>query len=202
MIRFATIEDLPDIRRLWVQLGQEHTRQYPRDFWARPNVDTFTRQVAVALTAPDSTGYVLLAYSEDTPDPVGFMLCEIHERHIGNPARYVFVYWLYVDPRHRGEGLGNDLIQMWSEFALSQGLSEAEITYDPGTHLWDFLGGEEFEIRAHLPLTQVIVRCEERRAKAKAAREKASQANGKDPDFPEVGEEISLTHEPAIEREE
>lgn len=200
-IRFATIDDLPDIRALWKALGAEQTRPYPRQFWERPGIDTFTRQVALALTSPEGTGYVLLA--EDDTRPVGFLLFEFHQREIGTPSHYVFVHWVYVDPAHRSSGVGTNLIQMAAEFALSHGLHDAEITYTPGTRLWDFLGFDPFEVRAHCSLTQVVVRCEERRKRWPPAESQAAEAigNGKDPDFPDAGEELSLTH-PVIERED
>lgn len=161
-IRFATIDDLPDIRMLWQALGEEESRTYPRDFWARPSIDAFTRQVALALTQPDPVAAVLLALEDGTP--VGMLVLEVMERTLGNPPRYVFVHWLYILPRYRGKGIGNDLIEMAAEFALAQGLTTAEVTYSPGGPTWDHLGFQPFEIRAHSPLTQVLIGVEQRRA--------------------------------------
>jgi GNAT superfamily N-acetyltransferase len=190
MIRFATIDDLPDIRTLWKHLGDGEPRDYPEGFFSKPAIDTFTRQIALALTTPEPTAFVLLAFPE-TSTPAGMMVLELQERAIGEPARYVFVHWLFTERTHRGQGIGTALIEMAAEFALSKGLSQAEITYQPGTQSWDHLQMVPFEIRAHAPLTQVLLRSEQKRQHWQPNQ----QANGLD-----TGE-LSLTAS-NIERED
>jgi GNAT superfamily N-acetyltransferase len=190
MIRFATIDDLPEIRTLWKHLGADEPRAYPEGFFAKPAIDTFTRQIALALTVPEPTAFVLLAFPAPDEHPVGLMVLELQERSIGEPARYIFVHWLFTERTHRGQGIGTALIEMAAEFALSKGLAQAEITYQPGTTSWDYLQMAPFEVRAHAPLTQVLLRSEQRRQQWQPARE----ANGLDAD------EVSLTSN--IERED
>jgi len=172
-IRIATLSDLPTLRGLWKAFVTELAPPYPEN--VASGVDTFTRQLAVALARQPAEAFAFLAELEG--DPIGFLLYEIQARAFGTPQRYGFVHYLYVTPEGRTEGVAEALTEMACEHGLAQGLTHGEITHQPGQQIWERYGFHDYEVRAHAPIAVMLARLDRRRAKRAA-----DQANGLDHD--------------------
>jgi len=159
-IRLATLNDLPAIRALWRAFADE-PRPYPANILA--SLDTFTRDVAVALAQSPATVFCFLA--EDELRPLGFFLYEIQTRVYGEPHRFGFVHYAYVVPDHRREGIVARLAELCAEHALAQGLEVCEATHTMDQHVWDTFGFTDFETRATAPIAKVLQTLDHRRAR-------------------------------------
>lgn len=200
-IRFATVDDLPDVRRLWKQFTLDHGSRYPENLLA--DIDEVTRQVAMALVQPTPSFFIVLAFPEGSPVPVGFFVYEIQTRAFGTPKIYGFAHYVYLEKQHRskhGSGLAADMVQVVGEHMLSLGIDACEAATKVGNRQWEYLGWEPYEVRWKSTATTVLVNL----AKAREAIKQLNMdntsitdntSNGKDPDFPDVGEELSLPRE-------
>ena len=175
-IRFATLVDLPDIRRMWAAMMAEVNAPYPFDMTAPATIDDFTRQAAHVLADPTPATFCLVAHTP-AGEPIGFHCFGYQARELGSPKLIAFVYWIYTVPSHRTAALAEDLAMIAAEHALANGVTHAEMTRLPGEALRKGLGFEPFEVRSRAPLTLILTRIEERRRR-RAAR--AQQGNGHD----------------------
>jgi ribosomal protein S18 acetylase RimI-like enzyme len=179
-IRFATLEDLPDIRQMWTTMIAEIAPTYPGDMASGETADEFTRQAARVLADPEPETFCLLATAPDGT-PVGFHFFGYQSRDLGTPHRIVFVYWIYVLPAYRRSPLAEDLAMIAAEHGLTHGVSIAEMSRYPGQAYRKGLGFEPFEIRSRAPLTTILTRLEERRRRRHERQ--ARSGNGLDPDM-------------------
>jgi len=179
-ISFATLLDLPDIRRLWHAMMQEINPPYPTDMAAPATVDEFTRQAAHVLADPNPATFCLVARTPDG-EAIGFHCFGYQGRDLGLPRVVAFTYWIYVTPAHRSAVLAEDLARLACEHALANGIVDAEMTRLPGETYRKGLGYEPFEVRAHAPVTLILTRIEERRRRRE---ERAARQNGHDMQLP------------------
>lgn len=161
-IRFATLLDLPDIRRMWMAMIRESPQAYPTNMTDVATADEFTRQAARVLSDADAVTFCLMAH-DDAGEAIGFHCFGYQARDLGLPQRIVFCYWIYVIPAYRNSPLVEDLAELAVEHALAQGVTHVEMTRVPGTALRKGLGFEPFEIRSQAPCTLILTRIEERR---------------------------------------
>jgi GNAT superfamily N-acetyltransferase len=167
-IRLATLGDLPTLRTFWRAYLEEARPTYPVDMLG--SIDTFTRHLAMALTADPPLVTCLLA--SDGDEPIGFCMYETQQRVYGEPQRIGFVHYVYVVPRHREHGVANQLLLLAAEHAIAQGLAYAEMTVVAGDTQWEKLGWVPYETRYFVPLPTALAALQQR--------ELATRGNGLD----------------------
>jgi GNAT superfamily N-acetyltransferase len=164
-LRLATIEDLPWIRALWRDMVTESPPAYPANLVG--SIDTFTRSVALALTAEPPQAWVFLAQLPESATPDAILTCEIQQRAIGEPTTTVFVHAIYTRPAVRGRGLGSALLERASEEMLARDVAYVELTTEPGRgEYWAALGAVAYETRWVARIADGLARVRRRRETA------------------------------------
>jgi RimJ/RimL family protein N-acetyltransferase len=167
--RLATLADLPTLRALWRDFIVETDVPYPTNMLG--SLDTFTRQIAIALAQAPARVFAFLAEEPGHGVPVGMLIYEIQGRMMGEPERFGFIHCAFVDPGHRRQGLTAELAALAAEHMLAQGLQQAEITTVPANAGWSaFAGFVPYETRSHVPIALGLARLDKRRARLAAER--------------------------------
>jgi RimJ/RimL family protein N-acetyltransferase len=180
--RLATLSDLPTLRALWRDFVVETDVPYPVNMLGA--LDTFTRQIAIALAQSPCQVFAFLA--EDSGASIGMLIYEIQYRQMGEPQRFGFIHCAFVDPGHRHQGITAELASLAAEHMLAQGLQHAEVTTVPENAGWGaFAGFAPFEMRSHVPIALGLARLDKRRARLAAAR-----GNGLDHSAPLTPEQL------------
>jgi ribosomal protein S18 acetylase RimI-like enzyme len=176
-IRLATLTDLPAIRLLWRDMAAELDYPYPENVAAY--LDTFTRQVALSLSADPPTVFFFLGQSDpDLPLPDAFVVYEIQQRQLGEPKKLAFVHYCYTAPHCRQSGMATALITMAVEHMIAGGLTVCEATTEPDKgQRWADLGFVDYEHRYHVTTARMAVGLDARRQRAIER-----TTNGLDPD--------------------
>ena len=177
IIRLATLTDLPAIRLLWRDMEAELAYPYPEN--VSSYLDTFTRQVALSLSAPEPTVFFFLGQSDpNLPLPDAFVVYEIQVRQLGEPQKLAFVHYCYTAPPIRSSGMATALITMAVEHMIANGLTVCEATTEPQKGArWADLGFIDYEHRYHVSTARMAVGLDARRQRALER-----STNGLDPD--------------------
>jgi RimJ/RimL family protein N-acetyltransferase len=166
--RLATLSDLPTLRALWRDFIVETNVPYPLNMLG--SLDTFTRQIAVALAQVPCKVFAFLAQDAGAT-PIGMLIYEIQHRVMGEPQRFGFIHAAFVDPAYRHQGVTAELASLAAEHMLAQGLDQAEVTTVPENAGWSaFVGFVPYEMRSHVPIALGLARLDKRRARLAAAR--------------------------------
>ena len=176
-IRLATLTDLPAIRLLWRDMAAELDYPYPEN--VSSYLDTFTRQVALSLSAESPTVFFFLGQSSpDLPLPDAFVVYEIQQRQLGEPKKLAFVHYCYTAPAIRQTGMATALITLAVEHMIAGGLTVCEATTEPQKGArWADLGFIDYEHRYHVTTARMAVGLDARRQRARDR-----STNGLDPD--------------------
>lgn len=135
LIRPATLADLGGLRLGLATMLQEHQMPYPH--YGDADLETFTASMAQRLLSADPTLLCFVAVDPAQPFPlIGFTVAEICSRPIGQPARYLMAYWLYVQPGRRHEHIGWALCTAVMDRARDSGITAVEICAKPGDDQW------------------------------------------------------------------
>ncbi len=124
--RLATIEDVPDIQRLFTQGDAYHAGILPTVFLALPHARP-DRIIEACIESPDSD--FLLALLDDRV--VGFAEVKTGGRPDAPmfiPGRLAVIENMVVDEGHRGRGIGTKLIEEAKFWAEARGLEAMQLT--------------------------------------------------------------------------
>lgn len=98
----ATIEDLPAITELWIELAQSQ-REYASHLLADENRTAIRVQLASSIHADN-----ILAAS--TTDIVGFVMFNLEEGALAVDVTRGLIQNIHVTPPHRNQGIGSALM--------------------------------------------------------------------------------------------
>jgi ribosomal protein S18 acetylase RimI-like enzyme len=160
-VRLATIEDLPWIRHLWHRMVAENAPPYPTNILG--SLDSFTRSMALALTAEPAAAWVLLGQRATSTTPDAFLGYELQQRALGEPARLAFIHFIYTVPEACGQGLATTLLELAAEHMAAQGIAYVEGTSIPNDTRFHDLGFTVYEHRGVAPLAGFPAAIEARR---------------------------------------
>jgi len=95
--------------------------------------------------------YVIAETSDDPPKQIGFAEARIlHRTFVYEPARVLHIHSLFVEPSHRGRGLGGLLLEAVMEWGRTEKCAEAELDVlagNPARFLYRRLGFRPFEFK-------------------------------------------------------
>jgi GNAT superfamily N-acetyltransferase len=121
VIRTATAEDVPAIHRLVCELAE-----YER---ARHDVEATPEQLREALFGPDPTVFAHVAETASTEhgagEVVGFALWFLNFS-TWRGRNGIYLEDLYVQPEHRGSGLGRELLTELARICVERGYARLE----------------------------------------------------------------------------
>lgn len=155
-IRRATLDDLWALRTMWQQMVDEQHVTYPAPL--RTDPDVITRYFAEGL-AGEPFARLIVPVVTVADRLVGFASGEVLTRPTGSPVHYGFLTWVWVEPPHRGLGLGRQLLRMVAEtFAKIPTLTHAQLVAYPGNDAWTSRGWTPCTIEHQIRLDDWLAR--------------------------------------------
>jgi len=141
-VRPATLDDLPSIRRLYASFIVEQPPIYP--IFDVTDVDAFTLAMAAALRYdprhPPFGCFVAVGGAR----VVGFIAGEVLTRQMGQPRLYATAHWCYLEPAHRGQGLGRALVTAGITWLRALGVGVLEAAANTGHDHWQRWGFQPY----------------------------------------------------------
>jgi ribosomal protein S18 acetylase RimI-like enzyme len=100
---------------------------------------------------------VLMAVPEAAEEPVGMIEASVTSLPgVFWPRSVLHIHSVYVEPRHRGQGMGRRLLEAALEWGREKGCAEAELNVlarNPARGLYESAGFEVFELKMRLELS-------------------------------------------------
>jgi GNAT superfamily N-acetyltransferase len=165
MIRRATYADVPELRRLFLELVTELEAARPVAYPTHnaDDLDAFTLLTARRLQS-DPTLLCYVAEDDASGELVAFLGGEIAQRALGQPRIFGAAHWFYVMPAARKQGIARALVRLACEDLAAVGITHVELAALRGDMQWATRGWIPYLIHHVLPLEAVIAGAAERPA--------------------------------------
>ena len=156
MVREATLQDIDFVVGCVQAMLHAMVSYGGHDIIGDDQLDhKFRAHFAQSLQTEDRV-FLLAVPTGEEHNPVGMVEASVVKPHdVFQPKSVLHIHSIYVEPNHRGEGIGQGLVEAALEWGRAKGCAEAELNTlvgNPARGLYERVGFEVFELEMRLGL--------------------------------------------------